>query len=710
MKTLKYILLIFIFASSLYLPDAKIDRERVVLRNNVKLTAVDTLGSLTVGNGEFAFTADITGLQSFHDFYENGVSLGTLSEWGWHTTPNPDEYRYDEILKTYESCNDLEIPIAIQHKEGRKQKVTNWIRQNPHRLHLGIIGFNFYDNKGNLLNIDAIKNPKQELDLWTGKLTSTYEVNGEKVEVITYSGQENDEVSFSVESNLLRSGQLKVKLDFPFGKECHVCPGYDWDHPEKHRSVLTKPKNSSFKIKRDLDKDSYYVNGSWEGNATITEKAAHRYEISAGPNANQLACTIRFSQTNPIEEPSNFAIIKEENETTWPSFWSNGGFMDFSKCTDARAPELERRVILSQYLTKVNCSGNYPPQETGLTMNSWYGKFHLEMHWWHGVHFAYWNRTELMEKSLPWYNDIMTEARNRAQRQNFDGVRWPKMTANKGISSPSSVGEFLIWQQPHPIYLAELAYRNDPSALDKYADIVFETADFMASFAQKYTADGNYHLCQPIIPAQEIFHADKTNDPIFESVYWEYALSVAQEWKRRRGEEANPKWEEVIQGLAPFSVRDGLYLPCDGADEAYTDIENRRDHPIVTGALGVMPLVDRMDVNVMAATFDEVMSEWNWKTTWGWDYPMLAMCGARLGKQDQAINALFIDTPKNTYLVNGHNYQDNRLRLYLPGNGALLTAVAMMAAGWEDGPKVSNPGFPQDGSWNVIWEDLKPML
>ena len=39
-----------------------------------------------------------------------------------------------------------------------------------------------------------------------------------------------------------------------------------------------------------------------------------------------------------------------------------------------------------------------PPQETGLTCNSWYGKFHLEMHWWHSVHFALWNRAPLLAK------------------------------------------------------------------------------------------------------------------------------------------------------------------------------------------------------------------------------------------------------------------------------------------------------------------------
>ena len=61
-----------------------------------------------------------------------------------------------------------------------------------------------------------------------------------------------------------------------------------------------------------------------------------------------------------------------------------------------------------------------------------------------------------------------------------------------------------------------------------------------------------------------------------------------------------------------------------------------------------------------------------------------------------------MDKRTNTYLLNGHNYQDGRLRCYLPGNGGLLTAVALMCAGW-DGCEVKNPGFPQDGTWDVRW-------
>ena len=37
------------------------------------------------------------------------------------------------------------------------------------------------------------------------------------------------------------------------------------------------------------------------------------------------------------------------------------------------------------------------------------------------------------------------------------------MTALDGRDSPSSIGPLLIWQQPHPIYYAELCYRQHPT-------------------------------------------------------------------------------------------------------------------------------------------------------------------------------------------------------------------------------------------------------
>ena len=110
----------------------------------------------------------------------------------------------------------------------------------------------------------------------------------------------------------------------------------------------------------------------------------------------------------------------------------------------------------------------------------------------------------------------------------------------------------------------------------------------------------------------------------------------------------------------------------------------------------------------MSATVEKVMQSWDLQSTWGWDYPLIAMTAARVGRPEIAVQALLLDVPKNRYLNNGHNYQDNRLPVYLPGNGGLLTAVAMMAAGWEGSPPVEAPGFPKDGNWIVRYEGLHP--
>jgi hypothetical protein len=88
---------------------------------------------------------------------------------------------------------------------------------------------------------------------------------------------------------------------------------------------------------------------------------------------------------------------------------------------------------------------------------------------------------------------------------------------------------------------------------------------------------------------------------------------------------------------------------------------------------------------------------------------MTAMTAARIGEPETALDALLMDVPKNRYLVNGHNYQDDRLPIYLPGNGGLLAVTAMMAAGWDGAPERHAPGFPDNGKWQVRWEGLQKM-
>ena len=47
-----------------------IDRHALVTRHNVTINKPDPLAPLSLGNGEFAFTADITGLQTFPGYHQ----------------------------------------------------------------------------------------------------------------------------------------------------------------------------------------------------------------------------------------------------------------------------------------------------------------------------------------------------------------------------------------------------------------------------------------------------------------------------------------------------------------------------------------------------------------------------------------------------------------------------------------------------------------
>ena len=164
----------------------------------------------------------------------------------------------------------------------------------------------------------------------------------------------------------------------------------------------------------------------------------------------------------------------------------------------------------------------------------------------------------------------------------------------------------------------------------------------------------------------------------------------------------------MLDRLSALPVRDGKYLFAETAPESFTDPRWARDHPSVVGALGVLP-GPGVDRATMQRTFDWIWANWSFPDTWGWDYPMLAMSAARLGQPERAVDALLLDVPKNAYRPNGHNHQRPGLTIYLPGNGGLLAAVAMMAAGWDGAPEGHAPGFPADGRWQVRWEGLRRM-
>lgn len=661
---------------------AALDRRAIVCRHHPVLHDLDPRAPLSVGNGEFAFTADVTGLQSLSELYEATVPLCTQSQWGWHSFPDPAGMHVSDLrLETFDTYGR---PVGYATSSRGQETLFNWLRENPHRLNLGRIALRL--DSAHVVRAD-LANIRQTLSLWTGTLTSRFDLHGHPVQVVTCCHPSRDALAVSIESPLAAAGRLSIEFRFPYGSP--AMNASDWEADRRHTTTETGRSSNSVTFRRQMDTDGYWVRLHWIGSSQVMARGPHQIVLSG----NRLEFTCEFTARAPGPAPVVPTEARRAAEAHWRDFWSTGGAIDLAASTDPRAPELERRIVLSQYLTAIQCAGSVPPQETGLTCNSWFGKFHLEMHWWHAAHFAHWGRTPLLERSMPWYRSILAAARDKASQQGYRGVRWPKMTAPDGRSSPSNIGELLIWQQAHPIALAELCYRARPTreTLERYREIVIESAEFMADFAVE--RQGRFLLGPPVIPAQENHPPRETWNPTFELAYWRQALGLAAQWRKRLLLPPEPKWEQVRARLSALPAAGGVYLAHENCPQTYT--ERNFDHPSMLAACGMLN-GEGVDRETMRRTLHKVLREWRWAETWGWDFPMAAMTATRLGEPETAVQCLFLDSPKNTWLANGHNWQRSDLPVYLPGNGALLTAAALMAA--------TRGGFPK--TWHARSERL----
>ncbi|MBK9990894.1 MAG: hypothetical protein IPP19_09225 [Verrucomicrobia bacterium] len=711
----RFLLVVFGLTSSittLVAAETPIDRHALVTRHNPVIRKVDPDATLTVGNGNFAFGCDVTGMQTFAEFHHrNGIPVEILSRWCWVTDPNPNHYTLADASKDFKMADGSVQPFAT----NQNSPAGDWLRKNPRNHPLGQLALEYDKADGTPLAPENIQEPEQTLDLWTGIVTSKFKLDGVPVKVTTACNPSLDIVALKIESALLANGKLRIRLVFPRGHDLSVknTPALDWGKPESHESKIIELGQ----IKRTVGSTTYFV----MSNRNFTEKASHQFIIMPDAKSPELSFNLRFSD-RPLksDEPPEGTFY--ESASYWQKFWQSGAAIDFTGSTNPLAPKVEERVILSQYLMAVQMAGDVPPQETGLTCSSWYGKHHTEMIWWHAAHFALFGRDDLLAKNLAWYQSQLPAARALAKSRGWKGARWAKMTGNEMRESPGGP-PLIVWNQPHLVYLCELLYRNNPSpgTLAKYRDLVLETADCLASMVWFDPARKQYVLGPPLWIAQEIYDPGTSQNPGFELSYWRWALTVAQQWRERLGLLRDEKWDHVIANLPPLPQKHGMYVGLESTPDTWDNIASRHDHPEMLMPLGFLPGGPDVDHATMNRTLDGVLQQWDWETKiWGWDYPMIAMTAARLNRPDVAIEVLMRDGPNNRYLPTGHcpvrsdealpkdappGARKREIAVYLPANGAFLAAIALMTAGWDDCAE-EFPGFPKDGTWKIRAEGL----
>src|SRR4029453_7078888 len=122
-----------------------------------------------------------------------------------------------------------------------------WLRENPHRLHLGQVGLRLRVNSTDRAIQPAdISGIEQKLDLWSGILTSRFTLAGEAVMVKTAVHPELDVLAVQIDSVLIGSQQLAVRFAFPYGSP--EMAAAVWDKTDRHRSEVIRQSRNSARI------------------------------------------------------------------------------------------------------------------------------------------------------------------------------------------------------------------------------------------------------------------------------------------------------------------------------------------------------------------------------------------------------------------------------------------------------------------------------
>lgn len=363
------LLFTIILALSAYATNVAIDRRSLVARYNPVRTASSTSTPIQVGNGNFAFGTDITGLQTFQPF-------AIMSSWGWKNDTFPPGRTLEDIL-TYKGVSLDNHGRNVTYMYGGVDDIQQWLISNPNRVNLGRVGLLFLDASGRVQNVTEadLESKMQKLDLWTGIIRSSFTLDGASINVTAVSSQDSDTIGVKVDSRLIGEGRLGLFLDFPWndGSQKFSAPfvGF-FNMTANHTTQLTSTKdettkNTQAEIRHTLVNNSFVTTiGGSSFNITRDSPDAHRYLLRFPSDRQNFTVSLSYALQKPPSLP-DFQSIQESSQNAWNSYWSDTGFVDvYTHSTDARANELQRRIILSQYHLRVNEAGDYPPQEVGI--------------------------------------------------------------------------------------------------------------------------------------------------------------------------------------------------------------------------------------------------------------------------------------------------------------------------------------------------------
>lgn len=260
-----------------------------------------------------------------------------------------DWWAYDRLVN-YDMPNPAEPDIS------------NWLIQNPQRLNLANIGLSFSDDR---VTEAYLSHKSQYLDLWEGAILSRFRYNESDVSVQVWCHPDQAVIGIEIKSDLISSGGLGVFLDFPYSDTNKFDAPYVgvWNDTSNHEVTIETVQNTA-SFKHTIDRNVNRVKTTWNtaGSFSAPLNGSNKFVLRPS-GTNTLRFVADFSHTdNTRKSLPQYQTIVAASKKWWADYWISGAFIDLSETQNASARELQRRVILSQYLVAVNEASYHPPQ------------------------------------------------------------------------------------------------------------------------------------------------------------------------------------------------------------------------------------------------------------------------------------------------------------------------------------------------------------
>jgi len=319
-------------------PVEQFDREALVRQYSPVLREIEPSAALSVGNGRFVFTVDVTGLQTLaaHHRELGDLRLETLASWA-----------------------------ALDASD-------EWVAGRAGALYpLGQLGL--VDDRGRTLRAEDFEGVEQTLNLWSGELLSRFEWKGFPVEVSTVAHPKNDAVAIRIKSTALAQGRLRVMLAYPNPYDIEGLSSpvlVDNSEPVPHTTQRIDRGRRRADFLRRGDELSYYAAFGWSEGGRLenapaqsaattpsngngaSDQDAHGFVLRPAHREDVLEITLEFSPVplGPAHRLAPWRMTRAAAARHWESVWGTIAETDFS---DTDGESQKSRDILSEYLRAI---------------------------------------------------------------------------------------------------------------------------------------------------------------------------------------------------------------------------------------------------------------------------------------------------------------------------------------------------------------------